>query len=177
MRVRSAYQAVKLLRDDLQASVSVLTRAVLRAEVVKEPTYVAAITFGHTPRVKVGPDRWIEVHMAVEAREDDAETGTWRTHTLRYYFSLFDVPAEGDFVLSYHFHPDPGGFGRPHMHVRAQPSWAGKNLQKVHLPTGRVPLEAFIRLIVEELGAEPIRKDWGERLRALEERFEQRKTW
>jgi hypothetical protein len=177
LRVRSAYEAVKLLRDDLQATVSVLTRAVLRAEVVKEPTYVAAITFGRTPRVKVGPHRWIEVHMAVEAREDDAETGTWRTHTLRYYFSLFDVPAEGDFVLSYHLHPDPGGFARSHVHVRAQPSWAGKSLHKVHLPTGRVALEAFVRLIVEELDGQPIRKDWDDRLRRFEERFDQRKTW
>lgn len=132
---------------------------------VREPSYVAAITFGHARRVKVGTDRWIEVHMAVEARQDDRETGTWRTHTLRYYFSLFDVAAEGDFVLSYHVHPDPGGFTRPHVHVRAQPAWARKSLHRRHLPTGRVPLEAFIRLIVDELDAEPIRRDWDDRLR------------
>lgn len=126
MFVRTPRKAIDLLLGDLQAAVSCVTAAVLRARIVEGPPMRAAITFGGAPpRAKVGrgQERWIEANVAVEARQDDAETGSWRTHTLRYDFSLYDSADAGRALLAYHFHPNPSGAGylRPHLHVRAGP--------------------------------------------------------
>lgn len=154
----------------------------LRAELVSGPRTRAGVTFGGAPpRAKVGRgiERWIEVNVTVEARQDDAETGSWRTHTLRYDYSLYDTAAEGHYLLAYHFHPDPEGVGhqRPHVHVRSRPAWAPRALERTHLPTGRVACEAFVGMLIEEFQIRHARPDWERILAKRQEMFESRRTW
>lgn len=63
-------------------------------------------------------------------------------------------------LVSYHQHP----FGRSHVHaphlhlptgIMGDPGIAG-----AHLPTGNVELEDFVRFLITELGARPLRADW-----------------
>lgn len=151
-----------------------------RADIVTDDATRAAIRFANTRRAKVGrrQERWISINVVVDAVQDDATTGTWRTHTRLYDFSLFDHPSEGDFLLAYHFHPSRDGSGSadPHMHVGARPAWA-RGLKKVHLPTGRIHVEAFIRLLIVELGIRRQRSDWRKVLQRGERRFADRRTW
>ena len=180
MYVRTAKKAIDLVANDLQLAASCVTGSVLRAEIVADDVTRAAIRFAASPRAKVGrrQERWISINVVVEAVQDDADTGSWRTHTRLYDFSLFDHPFEGDFLLGYHFHPSPRGhgYGGPHLHVGARPSWA-RGLKKTHLPTGRLHLEPFIRLLIEEMGIRRHRSDWRDIIARAEGRFADRRTW
>ncbi|HZB83603.1 MAG TPA: hypothetical protein VE288_12265 [Rubrobacteraceae bacterium] len=50
-------------------------------------------------------------------------------------------------------------------------------LQAAHLPTGRVSLEAFIRLLIEDFEVPTLRGDWEEALARSEEEFEADRSW
>jgi hypothetical protein len=119
------------------------------------------------------------VTVSVETIKDPGDTTRWLAHTLLYDFALFDHSTEGDFLLAYHFHPDPGvgDTRRPHLHLGARPTWARRGLKKVHLPTGRVSCEAFVRLLIEELDVGWLRADWDALIRQSEARFAARGTW
>ncbi len=76
-------------------------------------------------------------------------------------------------LLAWHWQPGPdfAGPDHPHMHVSAalRPSLAAGEravvpIDKVHLPTGLVPLSAIVRALVEEFGVQPLTIDWRERL-------------
>ena len=117
--------------------------------------------------------------VSVETVPEQEDPGRWLTHTLLYDFSLFDQPSGGDFLLAYHCHPEPERRTtlRPHLHLGARPAWAHRTLKKMHLPTGRVSCEAFVRLLIEELDVGRMRSDWDALLRRSEASFEARRTW
>jgi hypothetical protein len=104
---RTPRQALNLVADDLQRTVSCVTRSVLRVDAISPDR--ASIGFGHGTRAAAGRGgrRWIAVTVSVETSPEPDHAGRWLTHTLLYDFSLFDQPADGDFLLAYHFHPDP----------------------------------------------------------------------
>jgi hypothetical protein len=84
----------------------------------------------------------------------------WRVETAAYFYAVGQQRA-GE-LLAYHWHPQ--GRGRvvdPHLHVNADArgdvGWIGK----LHLPTGHVELPDVIQIVIEELGARPIREDWA----------------
>ena len=114
--------------------------------------------------------------MELEPRQDDASSGTWRTHTLRYGYTLFGSENDPDEWLAYHYHPQTG-VAAPHLHINADASWARKGLRKKHLPTGRVALEDVIQVVVEEFGARPTRSDWRKKLDVNRRMFDQRRNW
>ena len=182
MFVRTPHQALRLIRDDLQAAASCLTASVLRVNVAGEASDRSAISFGgdrRRARVDGGPAWWISINLSVEMRQDEAESLGWRTHTRIYDLAVFDHEDQGDFLFAYHHHPsdDAEGVQTPHLHVNAKPRWSGGNLKKVHLATGRIPCEAFIRLLITDFGVNPTRTDWAKVLARTEARFAQRRTW
>ena len=76
-------------------------------------------------------------------------------------------------LLAYHWHPGSrfAAPPHPHLHVSAALRPAAPDgsrgvlpLDKVHLPTGPVPLAAFARMLVEEFSVEPRVADWAARL-------------
>lgn len=104
----------------------------------------------------------------------------WRVSTRLYQRRLLDqVERE---LLVYHWQPGDDFLGpdHPHLQVAAAlaphlnaPGAAPTHLPLAgrHLATGRVSLEAFIRMLIEAFGVEPRRSDWGETLTRTEAVF------
>ncbi|MBA4179835.1 MAG: hypothetical protein C0506_04530 [Anaerolinea sp.] len=67
--------------------------------------------------------------------------------------------AGGAEILAYHWHPGSAE-ARPHLHISAAAGSVLPELQRAHLPTGKVELAEFIRLLVRDFGVRPLRKDW-----------------
>jgi hypothetical protein len=64
----------------------------------------------------------------------------------------------------------------PHLHVSASLDAQVNaltrlriDLDKVHLPTGLVSLQAFVRMLIAEFGVRPLRADWQDRLNLPED--------
>lgn len=114
--------------------------------------------------------------MEIQPREDDPGTQTWRTHTIAYDYSVYGAEDDPRERFSYHFHPE-SGVEFPHLHVNVRPVWVRKGLRKKHLATGRVSIEDFIQVLVEEFDVTPRRKDWRDVLEENRRIFSQRKTW
>lgn len=75
--------------------------------------------------------------------------------------------------LAFHWHPQ-SRVSWPHLHVRAGVEPA---LATAHIPTGRVPLEDIVRMLIDDLGARPLRDDWRDVLALTRATFEQERTW
>lgn len=78
-------------------------------------------------------------------------------------------------LLVYHWQPGPSYAGpdHPHLHVSASLNAATSaidqrqiDLDKLHLPAGRVTLTAVVRSLITEFEVEPLRSDW---MRVLDE--------
>lgn len=178
-KVRSGRAAVQLLVDDLRRAASCVTKDVLLPVGLKDSVRQGpiAITFpGAAARARVARDLWISVAMEVEARRDDPETRSWRTHTIRYDYALFAGKQADAERLSYHYHPT-SGVVLPHLHVNVRPRWAPRGLRKKHLPTGRVAFEDFVEVLIEEFDVRPKRDDWRSVLDQNREVFRDRRTW
>lgn len=104
----------------------------------------------------------------------------WRVSTVAYEYRLLD--ARGTEMLAYHWQPGPEyeGPDHPHLHVSAVLPAQGPagtafeiDIDKIHAPTGRVSLEAVVRMLLTELdvGHRPNRGNWSDILDAAEQRF------
>ena len=125
--------------------------------------------------VAVGGPHGLSLWVGMRYRIVRAEgaRGPWKIKTAGYAYAIDD--RDGHEVLAYHWQegtPPP----YPHLHLGAG---AGVNalVQKRHLPTGRVALEAVVRLLVAEFDVPPLRRDWRTVLRRGEERFKAWRTW
>lgn len=137
----------------------------------------AAISFlGRSARARVADQLWISVDLTVEPRKDDPATGSWRTHTLRYNFSLFPTEKEQRYFLAYHYHPGVG-VDWPHVHISGQAKWLPTGLRKGHIATGRMSIEVFVFFLVQELKVKPRRVTWDRDLRKTLDVFHERRTW
>lgn len=92
-----------------------------------------------------------------------------------YAFQLLDHHHEE--LLVYHWQPGPDfeGPDHPHLHVsaalNAQVDAVSRRefgLDKLHLPTGQVPLAAIVRMLITEFGIAPLRHDWQDILDRVE---------
>lgn len=113
--------------------------------------------------------------MTVEPKEDDEATGSWRTHTTWYDYAIFGSEDGSDEWLSYHYHPETHAL--PHLHVNIDPPWGRRGFRKTHLPTGRIVLEDFVQLLIDEFGVGPLRHSWKKVLRDNRAMFIERRTW
>jgi hypothetical protein len=90
--------------------------------------------------------------------EQIADTSERRTVPVAYRYILLD-DNESE-ILAYHWHPTGSSpVVTPHLHVSAR--HLDLDLSPAHLPTGIVSPVAFIRTLITEFGAEPLRPDWG----------------
>jgi hypothetical protein len=95
----------------------------------------------------------------------------WKAVEEAYLYRLLDRnEAE---LLVYHWQPGPGYSGPdyPHLHdsaaLDAQLDAIRRHridLDKLHLSTGRVTLQSFVRMLITEFQVRPLRPDWKRRL-------------
>jgi hypothetical protein len=112
--------------------------------------------------------------MLYRVTEAEGERGPWKVSTAAYFYALHDEKQRE--MLAFHWHPDTEGQKIPHLHLYAASNIATL-LAKVHLPTGRITLEQFLRFLIVELDVKPIRNDWERVLAGTERRHLQYRTW
>ncbi len=119
-----------------------------------------------------GPGIWFALTLHFRVTEC-AERGRWRVETTGYRYSVRDTPDHE--VLRYDWHPESQERGRlvsfPHLHIHAGRS-VGQWLHKAHLPTGHVPVESVLELLLQDLGVRARRGDWKRILQQAAARFE-----
>lgn len=94
----------------------------------------------------------------------------YKVRTLGYMYTIRDhVDRE---ILGYHWHPAEGNILWPHLHLKHGIGARRREVEKAHLPTGRVAIEDFIRLLILSFEVPPHRPDWEEILAGPQERFE-----
>lgn len=109
--------------------------------------------------------------------------GSWRVSTTGYEYKLLDS-LERELVV-FHWQPGPTfrGPDYPHLHLSASlvarvSAIATRELplDRVHIPTGRITIDAVVRMLVVEFGVAPLVPDWERRLARTEAAFDRRRT-
>lgn len=170
-RYRSEHEAVQAFRGTLNLIASCITHDTIQYEQDSEQPHRGMMSFHRTEAVRLsGTHRlWFRIWHHVEATRQQSR---WSLSTRAY---LYHVLADDREILAFHWHPSRSESGKPHAHYRTliHPVPMGK----VHFPSGRVSLEAVVRLLIEELGTIPARRDWSAVLARTEAQFEQDRSW
>jgi hypothetical protein len=96
----------------------------------------------------------------------------WKVKTEGYTYRLDD--EDGRELLAYHWHPwTPPTF--PHLHLKR--ATTRPELQKAHIPTGRVSIEHVVRHLISDWSVPPRREDWESVLDENERLFTTYRTW
>jgi hypothetical protein len=86
-------------------------------------------------------------------------SAAWKVQRAAYFYAVGRQDT-GE-LLAFHWHPrGKSPIVAPHLHVRANIQVGERWLGKVHLPTGYLAIEDIVRLVIQELSAEPLREDW-----------------
>jgi hypothetical protein len=111
----------------------------------------------------------LHVYVAQDYRirlDDETADDVPPVSLIGYVYTL--LASDGVEVVAYHWHPETtASLSFPHLHIglaalgRDAAVLPGQ-FHKVHLPTGPVALEDFIRLAITEFGVEPRRADWAD---------------
>ncbi len=121
-----------------------------------------------------GALRGASLRISIRLGADEPSSPEFSPGVLLLGYELALVDRGETELLVYHWHPESTTSPRvdPHLHVSAalRPTSADGSrgvvpLDKLHLPTGPVPLAAFARMLVGEFGVEPRAADWAARLR------------
>lgn len=112
--------------------------------------------------------------------EPDDERGPIRVTTISYFYA-FSAPVDGVVkeALTFQWTPEAVGANTvtfPHLHIGpallvGQTAIRPDDLHRAHIPTGRVSLEAVVRLAITEFGVTPLQARWAEILRRTEDAF------
>ena len=84
----------------------------------------------------------------------------WQVEVVGYDYAVYDSDERE--VLLYHWHP--GGISSvaaPHLHLGAGAQVGRRDLREAHLPTGHIPLQELLRVLIEEMGVQTRRADWN----------------
>jgi hypothetical protein len=104
---------------------------------------------------------------------DTTSNDPWQVETRMYEYRFLDRDERE--LLVYHWQPGPeyAGPDAPHLHVsgslEAQVDARTRReveLDKLHIVTGIVSLQAVVRMLITEFQVRPLRADWQERLEA-----------
>jgi hypothetical protein len=119
----------------------------------------------------------LELYQRYAVVNAEGDRGPWTTTTTEYIYEVFD--QTDDLIAAWHWHPMSGRVGDeahwPHLH--AYGARETLTLHKLHLPTGRVSLEAVVRFLIEDLDVVPRRADWSAVLTRHEDTFRRLRNW
>ena len=83
----------------------------------------------------------------------------WQVNVTGYNYDIYD--HERREVLLYHWHPVGNSpVAAPHLHLKQGAQVGRAEVRDSHLPTGLIPLGAFLRYLVRDLGVPARRADW-----------------
>lgn len=103
-------------------------------------------------------------------------TEPWKVTTVSYFYTLRE--SDGPEIISYQWHPNvPDSVRYPHLHLGYGAQVGRPEFDRAHLPTGRVMLEDFVRLLIESFGVPPARDNWEEVLAESRAEFEADRSW
>jgi hypothetical protein len=120
----------------------------------------------------------------------EGERGPFKVSTIEYFYSIgvlfkdeHGMQAEEELV-NYQWTPNATGKNvvtYPHLHAgigisRGNARVRPDTFHKIHLPTSRVSIEAFIRLVIVEFRAQPLKPKWNTILANSEKDFDDWKT-
>ena len=86
---------------------------------------------------------------------------------------LYQVIVGSDAVIEFHYHPAQRA---DHCHVHVAGALPGFDLNKIHIPTGRIAIEDVILLVVNDFDVKP-KRGWQKALAAERNWFETNQTW
>jgi len=95
----------------------------------------------------------------------------WKVRTAGYLYALDD--SNDQEIIAYHWHPEgnsPMLF--PPLHLGAGAGCQRAELTTAHCPTGRVPVEEFVRMVILDFRVEPLRADWPQVFAEAQRDFE-----
>jgi len=138
--------------------------------------YPLTISGGQRVKVRrdVGEALSIRVTQHYRIVKASLDRGPWKVQTAAYSYTLETLAAHE--IVAYHWHPDAPGPSFPHLHIGFAAGTIRDELQKAHCPTGRIALEQFLRLVIEEFGI-TAKKGWSDVLANAQVAFEQWRTW
>lgn len=157
-----------------------------------EPGVLYAVAFGRTGepvalRAKAGGPSGLLLDVrhlyAIVPDELAGARPAWRVTTRAYEYRILDSQEEE--LLVYHWQPEGVARGPdyPHVHVSATVSARVSAdarqsfpLDKRHVPTGRVSLEAVVRFLIAEWGIAYRHRNWVARLNRTEDVFRREMT-
>lgn len=123
-----------------------------------------------------GTDLTVQVSQQYRVIENPDPRESWQVRTVAYHYTLGE--SEGREILSYQWHPNvPGSVSFPHLHLQHGAGLGRPEFERAHLPTGRVTLEDFVRLLIDDFGTPPAREDWLGVLEESRRQFESDRSW
>lgn len=145
----------------LRQALSCVTTAILIPLATSTPAERQVALAQNPAPLRSIPRRWLLVSQRFTLTPRPGEQ-TWTATPTGYRYQIHE--DDGSELLSYHWHPDSRSpITTPHLHVKSL--LPGVDLSKLHLPTGAVSLQAFIRCLITEFGVAPLRPDWDQILR------------
>ena len=159
---RSTAEAVNDYRHGIQRLISCVTDSVVDVAGGYHPSPIphTLAMNGGQPIALRGPSRFM---LGLQQNYRIVGTGpseeTYRVVIAGYNYVICD--SERREVLIYHWHPRSNSpVVTPHLHLKQGAQVGRHEVRDAHLPTGDVPLVAFLRLLVTDLGVQPRRHDW-----------------
>lgn len=139
----------------------------------KKPGEIEAILLSQDPlplrSARIGNVQLVLGHQFKVIKDSPKQ---WHISTAAYRYHLRDLNDRE--LIAWHWHPGTGT-DRPHIHMSSGP--IGRH---VHVPTGRVSIEAVLWLLLGDLQVKPTRAhetDWQDILAAAERPFIRHRRW
>jgi hypothetical protein len=176
----SPHDAFQKFINPLQRAISCVTPVVFDRRGDDRPFIEHPLTLdeGQPVSVRRNPGRpalAVRITQRYQIVRAAGRRGPWKVQTVGYWYTLED--REGQEIIAYHWHPaETPHILYPHMHAE-QGGNGLIELQKAHLPTGRIAVEEFLRLLIETFAVRPRRVDWNRILRETQAEFEKWRTW
>lgn len=162
MPERTAAEAFNRYLEPLRPAISCVTPQILtRPNISRWRGEVLDVLLDEGRPVRLrGPERiHLRVRMRVRLVQAEPPRGLWEASTAAYEYRLSD--HDNREIVAYHWHPDGQSHVRtPHLHLGPGAEVGRAALLTAHLPTGPVHLQDVLRLAIEGLDAEPVRRDW-----------------
>ncbi len=162
MRGRTSAESVNNYRQHIQRLVPCVTNSVVDVAGGYHPgPFPYSLLLNNGRPVGLGGASRLGLQLQQNYVIDPPPTrgGLWTVKVIAYAYTLLDVEQRE--VLSYHWHPI--GNSRvmtPHLHLEQGAMVGRPEVRDAHLPTGPVAIEAFLRLLVQDLSVAPERQDW-----------------